>query len=655
VVETDANFNATWISASVSELLGWKPEEILQRPLAEFIMHDDLLAVRYERASLEAGIKSNNIKIRCLTESGSYRWMVGRARQMRDDKGIVTPYVLSLRDIHVEESIRRELESSEEHYRLLAENGADVIILEGADNIYRWASPSSIDLLGVSPNEIVGKGPTDFVHPDDMELIAYSLAHPTKDVFAVDKIRCRQSNGDYVWVSARARNVWGSDGQLTARVVALRDISAQVLAEATHSASESRLRVVLDNQSDVTAMLNLDGSIEWITPSVLGLIGWRAEEVIGHRITQFVDVEDIPGVRVVIANVIAGHPAEHETRLHTITGDERWVATRAAPLFDGNGETTGSIINVRDVNTEHLVRARLAESEERFRLAMVSAPIGMAVIGLDRHFLEVNLALCHMVGRDEKWMLQHRVPDILDPADDPLDVHMRAEALSGHVIRSGRERRFLRPDGTLVWVDHAISLLRDDAGLPQSFVSTFVDVTDARATQEKLRYQATHDTLTDLVNRRDLYNRAEHLQTHLARTGDRVGVLYIDIDGLKTINDTFGHFVGDATLKVVAERLAAVGRIDDVVSRVGGDEFVILLPALHRIDDASSVAQKILKSFAEPINAEGSTFDVGVSIGVALAELGETADDTLRRADAALYQAKLRGRGQSVVWDVDFN
>src|SRR5664280_2014619 len=120
-----------------------------------------------------------------------------------------------------------------------------------------------------------------------------------------------------------------------------------------------------------------------------------------------------------------GAPRGDETRLRTITGDERWVATRAAPLFDGNGETTGSIINVRDVNTEHLVRARLAESEERFRLAMVSAPIGMAVIGLDRHFLEVNLVLCHMVGRDEQWMLQHRVPDILDPADDPLDVHMR--------------------------------------------------------------------------------------------------------------------------------------------------------------------------------------------------------------------------------------
>jgi PAS domain S-box-containing protein len=434
---------------------------------------------------------------------------------------------------------------------------------------------------------MVGKGPIDFVHPDDMELISYSLAHPTKGVFAIDKIRYRQSNGDYLWISVRARNVWGRDDQLTARVVALRDISAQVLAEAAHSACESRLRVVLDNQSDVTAMLNLDGSIEWIPPSVLGLIGWRANEVIGHRILEFVDVDDISEVTVVIGNVIAGHPAQHETRLRTITGDVRWVATRAAPLFDGNGETTGLIINVRDVNTEHVMRARLAESEERFRLAMVSAPIGMAVVGLDRHFLEVNLALCHMVGRDEQWMLQYRVPDILDPADDPLDIDMRAEALSDRVIRSRREKRFLRPDGTLVWIDHAIGLLRDDAGLPQSFVSTFVDVTEARATQEKRRYQATHDALTHLVNRRDLYSRGEHLQTHLARTGNRLGVLYIDIDGFKTINDTFGHFVGDATLKVVSERLAAVGCNDDVVSRVGGDEFVILLPALHNVDDAS--------------------------------------------------------------------
>jgi diguanylate cyclase (GGDEF)-like protein/PAS domain S-box-containing protein len=259
-----------------------------------------------------------------------------------------------------------------------------------------------------------------------------------------------------------------------------------------------------------------------------------------------------------------------------------------------------------------------------------------------------------MVGRSPQWLLEHGIADVLDPDDDQLDRHMRAEALSKSVIHAGRQERLRRPDGTLVWVEHAIGLLRDESGMPLHFVSTFVDVTESRAIQEKLRFQATHDSLTQLVNRRDLYLRAESLQRRRARTGEHVGVLYIDIDGFKVVNDTFGHYVGDVVLKAAADRLAAVGRKDDVVSRVGGDEFVLLLPALHSVDDALAVANTIVERFREPISTEGVSIELGVSVGVALALADETADDTLRRADAALYEAKLRGRGRAVRWSPDF-
>jgi diguanylate cyclase (GGDEF)-like protein/PAS domain S-box-containing protein len=654
VGETDPNFNFTWVSASVFDILGWRPEQMVGKPTADFIFPDDLPAIYYERANVEAGLKRQSIRARFLTSSGSVRWMIAQVRANVGESGSTISNMISLHDVHEEEMVRREFAASEERYRLLAENASDLIILLDADDVCRWVSPSSMELFGWRPEEMLGKRVEDFAHYDDLEKILGQRERPSAEIFSVDAIRFRRADGEYTWVSGRGRNVRNSYGELTNRIMALRDVTSQVVAEQELARSEALFRLVLENQMDVTARLSQDGSVEWITPSVFSLVGWQPEEVAGRNISEFVNTADIPRLGLTIDNVTAGLTEFYEARILTVTGEEKWVATNAKPLFNELGETTGSVINVRDISVEHATRTQLARSERLFRLALESAPIGIAVLDLERRFLATNPVLGEMVGRSPQWLLEHGIADVLDPDDDQLDRHMRAEALSGRVIHAGRQERLRRPDATLVWVEHAIGLLRDESGTPLFFVSTFVDVTESRAIQEKLRFQATHDTLTQLVNRRDLYLRAESLQRRRARTGEHVGVLYIDIDGFKVVNDTFGHYVGDVVLKAAAERLAAVGRKDDVVSRVGGDEFVILLPALHSLDDAVAVANTIVEKFREPISTEGVSITLGVSVGVALALDDETADGTLRRADAALYEAKMRGRGQAVPWSPDF-
>jgi diguanylate cyclase (GGDEF)-like protein/PAS domain S-box-containing protein len=654
VGETDPNFNFTWVSASVFDILGWRPEEMVGKPTGEYIFPDDLPAFYYERANVEAGLKRQSIRARLLTSSGSIRWMIAQARANVDETGSTISNMISLHDVHEEEMVRREFAASEERYRLLAENASDLIILLDADDVYRWVSPSSMELFGWRPEEMVGKRVEDFAHHDDLEKILGQRERYTAEIFSVDAVRFRRADGEFTWVSGRGRNVRNAHGELTNRILALRDVTNQVVAEQELARSEALFRLVLENQLDVTARLSPDGSVEWITPSVFSLVGWRPEEVVGRNITEFVDSADIPGLGLTMDNVVAGLTEYYEARILTVTGEEKWVAANAKPLFNELDETTGSVINIRDISAEHATRTRLAQSERLFRLALESAPIGIAVLDLERRFLATNPVLGEMVGRSPRWLLEHGIADVLDPDDDQLDRHMRAEALSKRVIHAGRQERLRRPDGTLVWVEHAIGLLRDESGVPLYFVSTFVDVTESRAIQEKLRFQATHDSLTQLVNRRDLYLRAESLQRRRARTGEHVGVLYIDIDGFKVVNDTFGHYIGDVVLKAAAERFAAVGRKDDVVSRVGGDEFVMLLPALHSVDDALAVANTIVERFREPISTEGVSIELGVSVGVALALADETADDTLRRADAALYEAKLRGRGRAVRWSSDF-
>jgi diguanylate cyclase (GGDEF)-like protein/PAS domain S-box-containing protein len=654
VAEIDGNFHIKWVSPAVFDVLGWRPEEIVGRSTIDIVFAEDLPAFLYERANVVSGMRPGSMKLRLLTSSGSSRWMMGRTRVKLDSGGVPTSFIVSLRDIHDEEMFRAELEATNERYRLLAENASDLIILTDADGEFRWVSPSSSESFGWRPEEMIGKGAQDFIQPEDYATILERREGGDQEVFSIESVRFRHADGGFRWVSGRGRNVRSAFGEVTNRIVAVRDVTDRVVAEQELARSEALFRLVLENQLDVTARLNLEGIVEWITPSVLNLTGRRPDEVVGHSINEFIYAADIPRLVLERGQVSARGAGHLEARILTVAGEEKWVAANVKPLLDEFGQTTGSVINVRDISDDHATRTQLAHSEKLFRLAMESAPVGMAVLDLERHFQAVNPVLCDMVGRSQPWLLEHGIADVLDPDDIQLDLRMRTEALSGHANHAGRQKRLLRSDGTTIWVEHAIGLLRDESDEPLSFVSTFVDVTESRAIQEKLRFQATHDALTQLVNRRDLYLRAESLQHHTARTGEHVGVLYIDIDGFKVVNDTFGHYVGDVILKAAAERLAASGRRDDVVARVGGDEFVILLSALHTVDDAFAVAQEIVENFREPFTSDGESITLGVSVGVALALPDETADDTLRRADAALYEAKVRGRGQAVRWSPEF-
>jgi diguanylate cyclase (GGDEF)-like protein len=165
-----------------------------------------------------------------------------------------------------------------------------------------------------------------------------------------------------------------------------------------------------------------------------------------------------------------------------------------------------------------------------------------------------------------------------------------------------------------------------------------------------IEFQALHDALTHLANRRLLFDRMEHAILIANRYGGRVGVLYVDVDAFKTINDSYGHGVGDRALLHVAESMRCSARQSDTIARLGGDEFAILLPFVDDHDDALHVATRLLETVARPLAVDGHDIDVRVSIGVAVAEGGGRApDDLIRYADVALYSAKTTGKGKVAV------
>jgi diguanylate cyclase (GGDEF)-like protein/PAS domain S-box-containing protein len=413
--------------------------------------------------------------------------------------------------------------------------------------------------------------------------------------------------------------------------------------------TQEQYRLLAEESSDFTLRTVGDFVVEWVSPSVTAALGWKSEEIVGRSGLEFFHPNDVAGTVQRANEMSNGAASSGRIRLRCSDGGYRWFSQVARPVFDDEGRLVARISGFQDVDAEVRAERALARSERRFRLAMESAPTGMAVVDLDRCFLEVNPALCRMLRRDEPWVLARSMADVLAADEVESDERMHADVLTGQTRSARAAKRLITADGDHVWVEHSLGLLSDDDGRPVSFVSQFLDVTAAHQAQERLRFLADHDVLTSLANRHQLLDRVGAILGHRPRMGGRLAILFVDLDNFKPVNDTYGHAAGDVVLVEVARRITSAVRSDDVVARIGGDEFVVAMSPVRSVQDAESVAGKLHMQLKPAISIGGAQVTVGASIGLTLAEPGDDADRLLKRADEALYLAKSQGRNRTVV------
>ncbi len=284
----------------------------------------------------------------------------------------------------------------------------------------------------------------------------------------------------------------------------------------------------------------------------------------------------------------------------------------------------------------------LRESEERFRTLADTAPCAIFIYqGATFRYANEATASISGFSRDELygkdfWQLVH--PDIREV------VKRRGLARQkGDPLPSRYEIRILRKDGEVRWLDYSAGLIELE-GSP-AVLGTAFDITERKRAEERIRSLAYHDTLTGLPNRLLFADRLGLAVAQAHRQGQKLAVLFLDLDGFKVINDSLGHSLGDRMLEVVAERIQRALREGDTVARLGGDEFTLLLPGISRAEDAPKVAEKILETLRQPIPIDGREFFVTGSIGISLyPDDGNDPETLVRNADAAMYRAKDRGR-----------
>ena len=290
---------------------------------------------------------------------------------------------------------------------------------------------------------------------------------------------------------------------------------------------------------------------------------------------------------------------------------------------------------------------RLRTSEEAFRLAFEGAGIAMAVLSVAGphrgRYVRVNSALCRLVGRSEEELVGLRFVDITHVDDRAAGLAAMEAASAGGPTVYHAEKRYVRADGSLVWVAVTTSVVYDADGAAHQAIVQVEDIGARRAVREDLAHRVGHDDLTGLANRRTLHRRLAAAVQAVGVSGRPGAVLFCDLDGFKAVNDTYGHAAGDRVLIVVAQRLAGASRRGNTVARLGGDEFVVLAHDTTAAR-ARQLAERLRRAVAAPIVVDQVLVHLSVSIGIASLTDHADPDTILRQADTSMYRDKLAGR-----------
>jgi diguanylate cyclase (GGDEF)-like protein/PAS domain S-box-containing protein len=538
----------------------------------------------------------------------------------------------------------------------IAQQAANVGVYISEKDGRALCSPEFYQQLGLPlDTPLVGKRWLDSIHPADRAFVDQQLAEAIGggDLFACDFRVIRADTGEIRWISSRSRIERDQEGNPLRAIGANIDITDRKRAQAEAEEGRNLLQSVIDQSSDAIFVKDLDHRFVLASEKCDGTIGRSAASLIGHNnrelfspaIAYQLDRMD----RLILDR---GEPDVFE-REAVLNGETRVLETSAVP-WRRDGAICGLIAISRDITDQRRADRVVRESEERFRLAARAAGLGIWDFDASTRIRRWSDHLLHIFG-----LPAAAVPDrdlareLVHPDDRPIfDALMASAQRGGENDRLEATMRLIRPGSNEErWIATNGWRTVDGAGKMSRLIIAVRDITDEKTAQARIRWSAHHDPLTGLPNRLLFQEEiATALQGHDPGAAG-FGLLLLDVDRFKHVNDTLGHDAGDALLRSVGERLRGGLRAGDFIARLGGDEFAVILRAVDNPDGLTRALERLLASLHEPVMHVERMFEYRVSIGATIYPgQGRTADDLLKNADTALYVAKSSGRGQMVLF-----
>jgi len=492
-------------------------------------------------------------------------------------------------------------------------------------------------MFGFSLDEAIGRSGTDWIADKDRIIVKQKIESNDQKPYAVEAIK---KDGTIIPVEIRGKLV-EHDKKLL-RITSVLDISDRRRAEVKAHQGELVLDTVFDTLPDLFFLINSNGKVLEHRAKKSGVLSVGTIEFLGKRLQDVLPKEVSKMFDANINKAIQqNQPAAFDFFIE-VADKANFFEARISPVPDSQQ----LIAIIRDVTEKQFAENEIQKSEVKFRSIFESSVVSIIVTNHKHEIIEWNSGseklFGYSVSEAKGLSLSKLVPERLKQAheygfDQAIELKKLTRAGVNHEVhglkKSGEEFPITLTLGSWIQNDEIF------------FSAMILDTTERKEAEEAILYQAHFDALTALPNRFLALDRLNQLLNEAKRTNDLVTVLFLDLDDFKKVNDSLGHEIGDKLLIEAAERLSSVVRAGDTVGRLGGDEFILLLPGLRTAADARPIVENLLEQFRSAFKIENRELILTVSVGIAVyPQDGCNASDLLRNADSAMYHAKNEGR-----------
>ena len=595
------------------------------------------------------------------------RWVQTRRGEAQHWSDPETEAAQALSMTLAEVFLRQQLKAADESRRLAAsvyENSSEAMVVTDANNVILNINPAFTALTGYRPAEVIGQTP----------MVLKSGRHDARfyqDMWATLQARGvwsgeiwnRRKNGEVYPELLTINSIYDDAGKLHRRVALFTDISERKRAEMALHASEARFRGVFERAYIGISITDLEGRVLEANHSLARILGHPRHELLGLNVAEFTHPDDQVLEALHVAELMSGKrdAFRMEKRYLTRSKGQVWIDLLVTVIRDANNEINAVIRLVIDISD----RLR-AEADLRIAATAFESHEGMMVTNSKGLILRVNHAFTQITGwRADEVVNQN--PRILKSGKHDAafyaDMWQRIHQTGSWQADVWNRRK----NGEQFYCWLSITAVKSAEGPVSHYVGTLTDLTERKAAADKIELLAFYDHLTQLPNRRLMMDRLQQAIVNAQRRQRPGAVLLLDLDNFKSLNDTRGHAAGDLLLVDVAKRLQHSARAGDSVARIGGDEFIVIIEDLGGGDlaalQAEAVGEKFLESLGHPFelaltgsddNPSTISHFCTCSIGLALfCGTQVTADELIKRADTAMYQAKAAGRNTLRFFDPD--
>ena len=594
----------------------------------------------------KTGIPARIVDYEVIRKDGSVAMVEESVSLLRNAAGKPIGFYGISRDRTEQKRAEKALGESEEKYRTILETMEEGYYEVDLAGNLTFFNDSMCRIYGYTRDEMMGTNNRAYMSPETAKRTyrLFNQVYKTGETTKIFDWKFIRKNGSTITVEISVSLMRDSTGEPVGFRGILRDITERKQAEEALRESEEKYRTILETIEDGYYEVDLAGNFTFFNDSMCRIWGYSKEELMGMNNREYTSPETSKKIYETFNAVYkTGEPTKiFDWELIKKDGSTIYVEISISLMRDPKGEPVGFRGILRDITERKRAEEALRESEEKYRSLVEFTEDPVYLINRQKEFLFLNETYLSRLGLPRDQVIGRRYGEFHSRKEGKeFAEHIEQVFTTGRFVQY--EHRSRRDDRYFL---RTLSPVKKPDGSIETVTVIAKDITERKRAEEELEYMATHDSLTGLPNRTLFTDRLTMVLAQARRSQKHLAVMLLDLDYFKNVNDTLGHTVGDQLLRLVGNRLSEVLRKGDTVARIGGDEFLLLLPEIARIEDAIIIAEKILDAFHTAFFFGDHKLLISASIGIAIyPEDGDDADTLMKNADIAMYRVKDKGRG----------